>query len=267
MNCTWDMLSKELAIHGVKLLDENFCQLTHKGKVYKVRIDKAIRFIKKQINSNCKLFKTLWNEVTELLDTCDCQQTTRTSDVKIVNMFVSSINNLYTFASIMLQQFPAFREEHPKLINALEKASRIDYIYFSAVTIDTIIDYRISLDWVDRKNSILSYVQDLLSFASKGNTFVSSKIIKTARGISGPWSNMDLPMLERVFSWDDIDEEMRGRTRDKQTQRRYTKGFDHYNEPGVGEGHYWRELRNEPFSWYNKSTDSPYPSRSTLSKW
>jgi len=35
----------------------------------------------------------------------------------------------------------------------------------------------------------------------------------------------------------------------------------------ITEGYYWREIRNEPFSWYNRADDSPYPQRDTLGNW
>jgi len=74
-------------------------------------------------------------------------------------------------------------------------------------------------------------------------------------------------MDERVFEWDDIDEEMRGRDRDIRRQKRYRTGLENYNNDGrVGEGFYWRELRNEPFSWHSREFDDPYPSRHLLSR-
>jgi len=40
-----------------------------------------------------------------------------------------------------------------------------------------------------------------------------------------------------------------------------------YNNDGrVGEGFYWRELRNEPFDWADRDWEDPYPSRHLLSR-
>ncbi|MFW6173100.1 MAG: hypothetical protein ACOC5T_05090, partial [Elusimicrobiota bacterium] len=76
---------------------------------------------------------------------------------------------------------------------------------------------------------------------------------------------LDLPMEERVFKWRDIEDEVRGRERGKEKQRRYRQGFENYNNDGrVGEGYYWREMRNEPYSWYDRGTSSPYKSRATI---
>ena len=75
-------------------------------------------------------------------------------------------------------------------------------------------------------------------------------------------------MAERVFEWDDIDEETRMKDQQIRKQRRYRKGLENYNDYGNESfsGHYWRELANEPFSWYDKSFDSPYKTRSYLTR-
>jgi hypothetical protein len=80
----------------------------------------------------------------------------------------------------------------------------------------------------------------------------------SAKGVHGPYSNLDIPMQERVFSWSAIDEETRGRDRDIRNQRRYRMGLEGYNDPWVNEGFKWRELRNEPYLW-GKEGESPYP--------
>jgi hypothetical protein len=93
-----------------------------------------------------------------------------------------------------------------------------------------------------------------------------NKNLKTeAKGVHGPYSNLDLPMEERVFSWSVIDEEVRGRSRDLRTQIRYTKGHTVYNDPMNNNGTYWREIRNEPFLW-GKEGENPYPHRNLLWK-
>ncbi|MCD6436255.1 MAG: hypothetical protein J7L15_07685, partial [Clostridiales bacterium] len=104
----------------------------------------------------------------------------------------------------------------------------------------------------------MQYVKKLLKFSSLGQKEINKKEIKIAKGISGPWANLDLPMEERVFDFGN--EEMGGRVKDKQHQRRYMKSLrNKHNNNLVGEGHYWREIRNEPYSWNNRKDESPYP--------
>ncbi len=101
----------------------------------------------------------------------------------------------------------------------------------------------------------------MLSLVATGKKNVIKSEIKTARGISGPWANLDLPLEERKFPFGI---ELQGRERDKKGQRRYRKGFENYNTENVGDGHYWRELRNEPYSWADRNSESPYPHRNLL---
>ena len=109
------------------------------------------------------------------------------------------------------------------------------------------------------------YIGRLLKYAFRGkNKIAEQDIVKLARGISGPWAHLDLPMEERVFDFGD--DEMRGRVKSRQRQRRYRKSMENYHSPGVGEGHYWREIRNEPFSWYDRESEDPYPHRNVLQR-
>ena len=104
----------------------------------------------------------------------------------------------------------------------------------------------------------------MLIVAASGQGLVSRYTVKLARGVTGPYSNLNLPIQERVYPFKEL--ELGERTKIKQKQRRYRKGFENYHGGRFSEGHYWRELRNEPFSWYNRSFDDPYPSRSLLSR-
>ncbi len=82
-----------------------------------------------------------------------------------------------------------------------------------------------------------------------------------AAGVAGPGSRLDLPLKERVF---EFGTEVGNRTKAKQKQRRYRKGLENYDSESFAEGHYWRELRNEPFAWSDRNFDDPYPGRNYL---
>jgi hypothetical protein len=85
------------------------------------------------------------------------------------------------------------------------------------------------------------------------------------KGVEGPWSHLDLPMQERVFKWEDIDEETMGRQNDKQHQRRYLMGLEDYDSTdSFKEGFYYRDLNLEPFLFEDAAEESPYPYRSVL---
>ena len=109
-----------------------------------------------------------------------------------------------------------------------------DVKYFNKQQVYYVPDLKISIDWISRNISKLLYIANLLSLASMGKNRVSKLEIKTAKGIAGPWSRLNLPMEERVFPFGFG---LRAREKGKQKQRRYTKGLENYNNGEVGEGH------------------------------
>lgn len=252
---TWSLLEKELNYYGIYLIDRTKCQVKDEnGQVQIKGVIKTIKDINYLVKKQERILSLLWGEVLELLQ--QQKPCGAIIDDKMVNLFVFSLKDLSKF----LQCFDgAEKSEYYKtVLNALTQ----DVRSFSKQQIYKLPDYKICIDWVSRVISRLLYVSKLLAFASLGKKRVSQVEIKTARGISGPWAHLDLPMEERVFPFG---QELEHRDKGKQRQRRYTKGLENYNNSGeVGEGHYWREVRNEPFSWFNRKYDDPYPHRSLL---
>ena len=259
-----DTIKKELRVYGLEITKDNLCKV-HKGSsAFTITIPKTISLLHTYIKKNTKLFNDLWEELSNLILGSSC--TNFIKDTKLINLFINSVKELYSFAQILCINT---KKAHGKLgkvgiFLGLSNLLNSDINQINKEMIDIVPEYKIAIDWVFRKNCQLSYIVNLLKALIKD---CENGKVKTARGISGPWANLDLPMKERAFEWADIDDEVRGREQDKQKQFRYRKGLEEYNNDGrVGEGHYWREIRNEPFSWYDRATESPYPSRSLLSK-
>ena len=269
MKSTWDILQKETYYYGVKLVDQKTCQFRYKNKVYQTPIEIKIKLIDKQIKDNNRLLDKLWNELSELLQHKKDMEASVGIDVRLVKLFINSLKDVDTLARLLCSASDRCRKSLIQIgfFKNLKLVLNTDSIDFSKDVILSVPDYKLCLDLTIRKNCILSYIRKLLRFVLSGQVFTSRDVVKVARGVAGPWSNLDLPMLERAFEWQDISDEVAGRQKDKQQQHRYRKGFENYNSEKVGEGHYWRELRNEPYSWYDRGTEDPYPSRSTLSKW
>lgn len=259
MNDSWEILNKELMYHGFKPIGDNkFIVFQSNGSEKTVDATTLIDEFTRQIDDNISLFRDLWTGVKDTLSSRSCPSSL--IDPISKNIFINSLKDL----AKMLEMF---EEADDSLLSfILDNSLRMDIYDFSIEQIKTIPDYKISIDWVHRLICRMSYVRKLLFFYMQGKNKVIN--YKFAKGISGPWANLDLPMQERVFSWDSEDENFRGRSRDIRNQRRYRKGLEEYNNDGrVGEGHYWRELRNEPFSWYDRDEEDPYPTRSVLSRW
>jgi hypothetical protein len=253
---TWALLSKELEYHGIKLIDHTKCQIISDDNQSKVQgIIRTIREINKTIKEQKKLLVELWEDVVAILS--EQNYSTDILDERMVKLFLFSLKDMVKYLLCFENS------EQSKYYKAVSSSLNRDISSFGKNQVYEITDYKITIDWLSRVISKLLYVSNLLAFASIGPKKVAKYDIKTARGISGPWAHLDLPMLERVFPFGD---EIQQRERGKQKQRRYRKGLENYNNDGrVGEGHYWRELRNEPFSWFDRGTEDPYPSRSMLS--
>tara|TARA_Y100000034_G_scaffold136138_1_gene211034 strand:- start:14685 stop:15464 length:780 start_codon:yes stop_codon:yes gene_type:complete len=252
----WDTLKKELAFYGIRLIDSKTCQFKNKdGQLETAPVIPAAKQIQGQIAIRKKLFGELWGDMADVLQ----DRGDNVSDAGSTAMFVCALKDL----AKMSRMFEDLDDS--VLTNLVQDALNQDLSVYPNYTIHSVPNYKISIDWVFRSICRLQYVIKLLRFASLGPRLIDRMNIKMARGISGPWANLDLPLLERTFPWSSIDEEVRGRDRDIRRQRRYRRGLENYNNDGrIGEGHYWRELRNEPFSWYDRASESPYAERKLL---
>ncbi len=260
MSGTWEILEKELKFHGFRLLDNQRCQfrLSNKKEV-KSTIKAAIQFVNTKIKENKELFSVLWSDAASLISTQSMSQ--QCISEPSISLFIYSLEDLGRLLS-------CFNDlENTELSKAINMALQKDINEFDNNQINKLPNYKISIDWIHRLISHLMYLRNLLKFAAHGRQGVNEMNIKTARGIQGPWAHLDLAMRERVFGWWEEDENFRGRDRDIRNQARYKKGLEVYNNNGgVSEGHYWREQRNEPFSWYNRKDDDPYPHRYMLTR-
>jgi len=269
-NDTWDILTKELALYGIKLINARECSVFYNGKFIRMPTEKAMISLRKRLFANGKIFEELLEEFIEILNKTQTFGTKDPLDDLSLNYFINTLKDTHKFFTFIAENFD-FNNESLKytLAKSTKDALNKDYTEFSKEIILELPNYKIGLDWVFRKMSLLEYVKSMLRFARLGPSRLSQIQIKTARGVSGPRANLDLPKLERMYPWNNISEEMRGRQKDKQKQRRYRMGFEHYNDPygRVGEGQMWLEVRNQPFLFSKRDTDSPYPSRKTLSGW
>lgn len=87
------------------------------------------------------------------------------------------------------------------------------------------------------------------------------KITKAAQ-VSGPWSNLDLPMKERVWEWDDEEQEyFDNREKSIKDQVRYNPETDKY-----GFYYVWQDLTRDPYKFEDMEENSPYKSRHLLTQ-
>ncbi len=80
-------------------------------------------------------------------------------------------------------------------------------------------------------------------------------------GVAGPWSNLEVPIEERAWAWEDGEEEyFSGRQKQRREQVRYNPEYN-------SDGFYfvWQDLSRDPYKFEDMSKDSPYKSRLLLS--
>jgi len=267
MHSTWEILKKELAIYNIDLIDNKHCiSMDLNNKKTKISLNNKISMLNQNICENVQLLIDVLADGLDLL-LLPLNKEQYALDIKSANLFTSSLRGMLRFSLFVLDDYTphvgqAIRES---CIKESKEALNKDIYHFEKDVIKTFPSFKIALDWIHRVICNLFYIRKLLKFALKGRIETNKLQIKTAKGIQGPWGNLDLPMLERNFAWDDIQSEIRGRDRDIKKQRRYEQGLENYNNDGrVGEGFYWREIRNEPFAWADRGAESPYPSRSLL---
>lgn len=252
---TWTILNKELAYYGINLTDNKKCQVYENDNIVNLGIIKLQRQIRKNIKKQKKIILSLLNDIINLLKEENLNNNLIYDD-KIINLFIFSLKDLSKFLL-------CFDEFDNSLISAcISSALNRDIKSYTKYQIDNFIDYKISIDWIYRQINRLLYITNLLSFAVLGPEKISQYKIKIAKGITGPWGNLDLPMGERVYPFSQTD--LPETSKNKERQRRYRKGLENKNGPNMFEGHYWRELRNEPFDWDDRENSSPYPSRASL---
>lgn len=248
-----ELAIKELGINGMDYMSDGCIAFSENGKKYKSKIKTQINYLKYKYKNNNKefnnLLKDLSNNLTQCEFKCDCIY-----DRKLTLVFINAVKDIYKLANFMYLNTDNYNfiKKH-NIMQKLKFALNRDYTNYNKSTMLYVINSKSILDWIFRKNQKNIFLTRLLKYISTSN------INKEARGIQGPWGNLDLPMEERVFEWSDVAEETRGRTRDKMKQYRYRLGLEDYNKTGkVGEGFYWREYRMEPYSWENRFDSSPY---------
>jgi len=271
----WQILEEELAFQGIKLINQNDCAIYYNGKFGRLPIKKVINNLRKRIKSNGVLFEETWTDTVGLLKQKQ-KSKKEPIDHLSISLFINNIKSLYNFADFLTSHFVFKNKDLQKnLCSDLYDDLNSDYTQYSKDIIFSFPEYKISLDWIFRKILLLNHIVAMLTLARRGPNKINRIKIKNAsalnkiktiyaRGISGPWANLDLPTLERVYPYADIAEEMEGRRSDIRAQERYWLGFEGYNTAGVNEGFYWRELRNEPYLFEDSKTESPYPSRHYL---
>jgi len=244
-----DLLLKELSIHGVIISKKGLVKM-EKGEV---PIGHAISLYKTKARVAYKISENLWLEIKELLSNPNLQSSKPAEGIE--SIFVHCLQGLKR----MIYLYPGLND-FESIEKSLDSSLCNDINNFSYRIMSKIIEYKLAMEWVGHIIAKNLYIRFLLVSYSK---IKNNKQIVVAKGVHGPYANLDIPVDTRVFPWSAISDEVSEREKDKQNQSRYTKGLEGYNDPYVNEGFVWREIRNEPFLW-GKESENPYPHRNSL---
>ena len=242
----WELLKKELAIYQIELIDGQD-KVVYQGK--NMTIGACAFKIKKGLEKETELFYEYVENTLKLLYEPSKEDLLGIDEIRI-KLFLNSIKRFCDLFELITSQ---------KIHNIyLGK----DITEYGGKIVSELPDYLMCLDILYRSCSVKRYQLKLLRCAKTGERKTNKIKLKTASGVNAPWGRMNTPLLERAFPYSDIEEEMQGKRDDIKRQHRYRKGLENYNDPSgkVGEGHYWREMRNEPFLWTDRFNESPYVS-------
>jgi hypothetical protein len=264
----FELLKKELAIYGIRLTGDDTCTCRdpQSNTLKKYEIDKKIAIFKKEIKSNMDLFFDVCKHICYLLNS-PCPKREKPEDIRLKKLFVHSIKSLLSLTELAISNSNLCKKNMQVTVSSIKSALTKTIYDFSTEAISDIPNCFFALEWIFRRCSTISYLSHLLLLSKDPKNLPQNINVKLARGVSGPWSNLDMPMQERVFEWKEIAGEVSGRDKDLRKQRRYRMGFENYNNDKIGEGFFWREIKNEPFSWCDRATEDPYPHRSTLTNY
>jgi hypothetical protein len=154
-----------------------------------------------------------------------------------------------------------------KISDHIERVSSMCADRMSATTAEQAAVILSKIDIYEHNIKRIGYIKYLVKLMH-ANSGMLEKVAFTGidmnSSIQGPYSNLDLPMQERVFEWKDIDEETYARQDMKQKQPRYTAGRENQKPSDSQVGYYLRELRNEPYSFPYGEDEANYPYRKLL---
>ena len=202
MKNAWEILNKELKHYGIALSGNRAAILNIDGADKKIKIRNIIYSLKRRLRENGKVFEETWQSVLTLLEYA-IPSTKHNIDDKIKNLFINTVKELNKFAYFIDDNF-LFEDEKLQSQIALKTRSALDRDIFSfpKEIILLLPDYKINLDFIYRKMSMIAYVINLLRLAMRGEKKISKYIIKEASGIAGPWSRLDLPWKAKSTSSD-----------------------------------------------------------------
>jgi hypothetical protein len=238
------LLKSELAMYGIEPHGDHVI-VNRRGGKKTVTVGEHLEYLQSSIAANKVMFFEFWRELVQLLKP---QSGPVSANEPTQRMFVNAVKRL--------DRLVRGHQVLAKYADAIRATLSCDVNVFSEEVMSKVIELQLGIQWVDHLVRADKYRTRLLK------AFVSHHGIRTAEtninGVQGPWSNLDVPMKERVWSWAEDAEDFEESTTQREKSQRYQLP-ETYNTPDeFEEGFYWREPRNDPYAFGDEDND-PYP--------
>jgi hypothetical protein len=241
-----ETLKSELAVNGISVESDGTCQVHDPNAEMPVsmKCEDKIAQLSESIRLTKREFKNMWVSFTETLARCDGATVGGAATTE--KMYVAALKRAYRLANSYHYFAPQRRLLNLRLNQDIKRCP--ENIMSRAV------DYHICLDWLFRGIKNDSYRMYLLKEWIKKIRMLRNTVAQQMT----PAGALDLPMKERVWSFSEDEEDFKNSDAEKRHQQRYQLP-ETYNDPDkFEEGFYWREIRNEPYSFWDEEND-PYP--------
>ncbi len=157
-------------------------------------------------------------------------------------------------------------------LSAVKKTFELSSIFTDLKPISKIIRQLLDTDIASSDDHLIRYFNDdhlkiqclhrlvMIELYRKHLIRHYMNITKLAQ-ISGPWANLDLPMEERKWEWDEAEDEYFA---NRQKSRREQIRYNPENQTKTGFYYVWQDLNLDPYRFEDRKEDSPYKSRHLL---
>ncbi len=237
-----DLLKSELMIHSIIAGPDHYICTVGDEDLTVYSLDECLDHIQNGVK---ELKEHLWEEWKDLAYVAEAVADHKSQNEGCLDnlIFLNSVKKSYFFSKIFsdLDEIstvirPMFDLDVTQIEPELVSAFNVRYLKIKII-------HKLIMNEIYRSKVLKKYMQ----------------LTKTA-AISGPWANLDLPMKERVWDWDDEESEY-FTNRDEAI-----KDQVRYNPEYTMQGYYfvWQDLTRDPYKFEDMKTDSPYKSRHLL---
>lgn len=240
---TDDLLKEELEVFGITNQPDSSWQCCIGDENINIKsLNECISTIQESI---LELKKHLWEDWQDLANVADVI-------LHSENTNLGSLDNLI-------------------FLNAVKKSYLLSRVFSDLTDVSTILKKIFYLDATDIHGNLISkfnlvYLRIrllhhlIMHEIYRLKLLTRCQVITRQSQVSGPWANLDLPMKERVWEWNEEDDEyFNNRSRARREQVRYNP-----ENNKAGFYYVWQDLSRDPYLFMDMVKDSPYKSRHLL---